>query len=106
MCWFGADRCGTCEAEAVRASTVRRAKATHDPLAALPDDALETIARECGATLPAFASVSKAVRSVVRPALWREAYEAASGGPVTCGDAMPPALWLACLLKDDLKGQA
>ena len=94
-CFFGVDRCSECVALRSRAD-----KSSNGKLATLPEDVLENIARLCGPTLPAFASVNHAVRAVVRPAMWQQAYEEASGAPLTCGDALPPALWKACLLKD------
>ena len=98
-CWFGADRCSKCEAAA---SSSKAAKPTRsDPFANLPDDVVERIATMCGKDMPPFAISCSAVRRVVRPTMWRQAYEEACGAPVTCGEAMPPALWLACLLRDD-----
>ena len=63
-------------------------------------DVLERIGVAAGKDLAAFASVNQMIRSIVRPAMWRMAYEEACGTPVTMGDAMPPALWRACLAKD------
>ena len=105
QCYFGADRCSQCEA--LRSATAARKQGERTSsdlitITSLPDDALEKIALACGKHLPSFASVNQSVRQVVRPAMWRQAYEEANGGPVTCGEALPPALWLACLLKDNL----
>ena len=100
-CYFGADRCHVCAAECSKAR-----HASDDCFSKLPDDALETIAHLCGKDLPRFASVNTAMRRLVQPALWRSAYEEAAGAAVTCGDALPPSMWKACLLKDKFCGAA
>ena len=105
-CYFGADRCSDCDAARKRVAAARPQQRSPSPLsssaafASLPEDVLERVALACGKSLPAFASVNHAVRLVVRPAMWRQAYEEAWGAPLTCGEAMPPALWRACLIKD------
>lgn len=71
-----------------------------DAFTVLPDDVLEKIATACGKDLPAFASVSQTIRGIVRPTMWRQAYETECGEPLTLGDALPPAMWRACLLKE------
>ena len=77
----------------------QEAKASFD---CLDSDSLELVAKLCGADLPAFASVSKSVAAVVRPTMWRQAYECASpafDSEGWGGDMMAPGLWRACLLR-------
>ena len=75
---------------------------TIDAFTVLPDDVLERVAAGCGQSLPAFASVSLSIRNalLVRPAMWRQAYEEEFGSPLSMGDAMPPGMWKACLIKE------
>lgn len=97
-CFFGADRCHSCEVAMCPRSA--RPEDTIDAFTVLPDDVLERIGAACGKDLPAFASVSQTIRSVVRPAMWRQAYEEEFGSPMSMGDAMPPGMWKACLIKE------
>ena len=99
-CYFGADRCSACSEEKEKAKAAALKRLEPSIFASLPDDVLERIACATGKTLPAFASVDRTVRQVVRPAMWRQAYEEATGEAITMGEACPPALWRACLLKD------
>ena len=99
-CFFGADRCEQCCAANRAAKAAEPKPDDAGTFSSLPDDCIERIAGRCGSDLPALASVNKAVRRIIRPALWRQAYEEACGEPVTCGEALPPELWRACLLRD------
>jgi hypothetical protein len=66
-CYFGADRCASCEASRSQAAERRnKSPAEQDSFSKLPDDVLERIALATGKDLPAFASVSHAVRLIVR----------------------------------------